>query len=178
MKKLLLIALLSANFLFAQVYVSEKAHITFFSKASIEDISADSKTCQSAIEVKKREVAFKMNIRSFSFPNKTMEEHFNENYLHSSKFPTATFEGKIIEYVNLTKYGVYDVTVTGKLNIHGKEKPRTIKGKVTVAKGIVTLDANFKIPLVDHDIEIPKMMFSKIAEVIDVTVHSENSLKK
>ena len=60
-----------------------------------------------------------------------MEEHFNENYLETEKYPKASFNGNINEEVDLSKDGTYEVTATGKLLIHGIEKERTLTGTIT-----------------------------------------------
>jgi polyisoprenoid-binding protein YceI len=98
-----------------------------------------------------------------------MQEHFNENYLESDKYPTATFQGKVNEDITWNKPGSYDVSATGILNIHGKAVPKTIKGKLQIGENTLRLDSRFEVPLVDHNIKIPKLLFSNIAEKIDVT---------
>jgi len=101
-----------------------------------------------------------------------MQEHFNENYMESDKFPTASFKGKINDNVDLTKDGTYKVTASGTLNIHGVEKPRDIEGSVTVKGGNVSLSSNFRVKLEDHKIERPSVVFQNIAETIDVKINA------
>jgi polyisoprenoid-binding protein YceI len=98
-----------------------------------------------------------------------MQKHFNENYLESEKFPNATFKGKINEAINFTKAGVYQVSASGILNIHGVNQERTIKGSITVGEGIINLNSKFDVLLIDHKINIPKLVFKKIAEKIAVS---------
>ncbi len=148
--------------------------ISFYSKAPLEDIEAVNKEATSIIDIPTRNVAFKVPIKSFKFQNRLMQEHFNENYMHSDKFPDGTFAGKIIEYVDLKKEGEHEVTVSGKLTIHGVTQNRTIKGKITIKNQTAMIDCKFDVYLKDHHIDIPKMVIKKIAEKIEVTVHSEN----
>ncbi len=156
-------------------YKSNKSNtITFYSKAPLEDIQAINKDATSIIDISSRNVAFKVPIKSFKFENGLMQEHFNENYMHSDKYPDGTFSGKIIEYIDLKKDGEYDVTVSGKLTIHGVTQNRTIKGKINIKEKTAIIDCKFDVYLKDHNIEIPKMVIKKIAEKIEVTVHSEN----
>ena len=97
-----------------------------------------------------------------------MQEHFNENYMDSDKYPKAVFKGKLVEKIDYTKNGTYDVSATGDLTIHGVTKPRTLKGKLTVAEGTISISSEFDVALVDHNIEVPQMVFVKIAQVIKV----------
>lgn len=173
MKKILFVvaslACLSTAQAQEKLYTAKTAEVKFFSKAPLEDIEAINKKAQSVLNTETREVAVKIPIRDFVFPNGLMQEHFNENYLESEKFPNGIFRGKINEAVDFAKDGSYNVSATGKTNIHGVERDQTIKGKLTVAGGLVTLDANFDVLLADHKIEIPKLVFQKIAEKINVT---------
>lgn len=153
----------------AQILVSTEGEISFFSKTPLEDISAVSKKAQGVINGSNKDLLFKVSITSFKFPNGLMEEHFNENYMESEKYPDGSFKGKIQEAVDLTKDGTYNVTAKGMLTIHGVTKERTINGTITVAAGKATLKTKFQIPLVDHNIERPKVVMVKIAEVIDVS---------
>ena len=82
----------------------------------------------------------------------------------------SIFSGKINEIIDYTKDGSYDVTVTGKLNIHGVEQLRTFNGKVVVKEQTIQLICDFKVKVADHKIDIPKLIMAKIAEVIDVHV--------
>jgi hypothetical protein len=162
---LLQIATVSAQ----QTFATYNGKIRFFSKAPLEDISAENNTAVSLLNTQTKVVVVKITIDKFSFPNKLMQEHFNENYLESDKYPTATFQGKINEDITWNKPGIYDVSATGILNIHGKAVPKIIKGKLQIGEKTLKLDSRFDVPLVDHNIKIPKLLFSNIAEKIDVT---------
>ncbi len=173
MKKILIVALftlISAVSVKAQLYSTSKGVVSFFSKTSMEDIDAKCSSVLCVMNISTRELAFSMVNTEFKFQNKLMEEHFNEKYVESEKFPKSFFKGKINENVDLTKDGEYKVTVTGKLNIHGVEVERTISGVVIVKDGTVQLKSTFAVKNVDHKIEIPTIVTSKIAESIDVTV--------
>ncbi|MBL4577836.1 MAG: YceI family protein [Flavobacteriales bacterium] len=99
-----------------------------------------------------------------------MREHFNENYLETEKYPKASFNGNINEDVDLSKDGTYEVTVTGKLLIHGVEKQRTMTGTIIREGDDISLKGQFQVTLSDHSIRIPKVVIANIAEVIDVKV--------
>jgi polyisoprenoid-binding protein YceI len=99
-----------------------------------------------------------------------MEEHFNENYMETEKFPYATFKGKLSDTLDLTKDTIYRVSATGMMNIHGVNQAQTYEGVIESKNGMATLRCEFKVPLKDHKIKVPKVVFANIAEVIDVKV--------
>ena len=108
-----------------------------------------------------------------------MQDHFNENYMESTKYPLDSFRGKINEKIDYTKEGSYPVNATGKLQLHGVEKIVSIKGVLTIRNSnIVHLDAGFIIHTADFKIEIPKLVFEKIAEDIKVSMTADYNLKK
>jgi polyisoprenoid-binding protein YceI len=162
----------------AQYYIAQTGETSFFSETPMENISALNKNVGAVINSTTNEVAVKMNISQFKFQNKLMEEHFNENYMETTKFPTSVFKGKIQEKVDFSKDGTYDVTIKGVLTVHGVSKEKTLNGKLTVAKEQVSFAGNFDIKLVDYKIEIPTLVFAKIAESIAVKNNFLLTLKK
>lgn len=175
MKKslLLLVAVLAAAVTVnAQIYKGSKTTVSFFSSTPLEDISAKDTVATMLLNSKNGDVIANISIKGFVFPNALMQEHFNENYMESDKFPMGSFKGKINEVVDYTKDGTQKVTVTGTMTIHGVAKPRTINGTLVVKGNTVTFDSNFDIALVDHNIAVPEAVGAKIAEKINVTVHS------
>jgi polyisoprenoid-binding protein YceI len=109
---------------------------------------------------------------NFKFKNALMEEHFNENYMETEKFPNSTFKGKINEPVDLTKDGETKVTVTGKMEIHGVTKDETYNGTITKSGNDIVIKTKFKIKLADYNIKVPSLYVKNIAEVVDVDVMS------
>ena len=166
--KLLITSLLISSKSFGQLYATQSGETSFFSETPVENIVAVNKTTGAIINTATNEVAISMKMTSFEFPNKLMQEHFNENYMESEKYPTGTFKGKIIESIDYTKNGTYDVTAKGNLTIHGVTLPRDLKGKLTIENQKISLISKFDIKLVDYKIDIPKIVFAKIAEVISV----------
>ncbi len=151
------------------VYNSVHAKVSFFSSAPLEDISAVNAAASSTINAATNEVTVNIPIKNFDFPDDLMEEHFNEDYLESNKFPAATFTGRINGPVDWKRLGKKEVTADGILNIHGVRQQRTITGSLIVGNNGVQLDSKFTIKLADHGIKIPRLVFQKIAEVIEVT---------
>lgn len=154
----------------AQIYSTSTGKVSFFSKTPVEDIEALSSTVVTLLNTKTGDVVMKIANTSFIFPNKLMQEHFNEKYMESELYPNSTFAGKINEIIDYTKDGSYDVTVTGKLNIHGVEQLRTIKGKVIIKAGTIQLLSDFMVKNADHKIKIPELVMAKIAEELAVKV--------
>jgi polyisoprenoid-binding protein YceI len=152
-----------------QLYMAQNGEVSFFSKTPLEDIDALNKQVGSIINTANNEVAVQMRVTNFVFPNKLMQEHFNENYLESDKFPSATFKGKIREVVDLKVPGTYSVTAVGTATIHGVTNPIEIKGNIVSKGDQLILSCQFDIKLVDYKIDIPKIVFAKIAEVIRVS---------
>ncbi len=174
MKKLLIfISLISSTTAFSQVVKSTSTDISFFSETPVENISAVSKKTNAAINLDSKAIAFSVPIKSFTFEKALMQEHFNENYMESGKYPLASFKGKINTSEDLKANGVHKVTATGKLNIHGVEQDRTFDGTITTKDGVMTLSSAFKVKLVDHKIERPSLLLQNIAEVIDVKLKAQ-----
>lgn len=156
----------------AQQYACKTGKIHFFSKSPIEDIEATSKNAVCVINTTTNKVVAKIPVKTFSFSDKLMEEHFNENYLETDIFPNSGFDAVIAEKIDYTKDGVYDVTLKGTLDLHGVKQAREIKGKLTVKNGQVTnATADFMVKLADHKIKIPKAVVMNIAEEIKVDLN-------
>jgi hypothetical protein len=167
----LLFSLLLPSFLKAQTkYSTGTAKVGFFSSTPVEDIKAVSNKGAAVLVSKTGEIAFQVPIKSFQFERGLMQEHFNENYMESDKYPVARFKGKINQDLDFSKNGEYDVSATGNLSMHGVDKQRTINGKVKVKDGKVQLLSNFKVACADHNIKIPRLVMTKIAEVISVNI--------
>ena len=156
--------------LHAQIYLGKTCEISFFSKGPIENIEAINKSTKPILNPAKGEVAVKVTIKGFEFTSTTMQEHFNEKYMESDKYPYATFAGKVNETIDYKKNGTNKVTITGKLDMHGVTKERTIDGTVTIKDGEISFDSKFTVALKDHNIEIPSLVAQNIAETVDVTI--------
>ncbi|TWR28281.1 YceI family protein [Mucilaginibacter achroorhodeus] len=160
------------------IYVCKNAVVNIYSKAPIEDIEARSAKGTSVLNTTTGEVAFAVPIRSLKFEKALMQEHFNENYMESDKYPQASFKGKINEKIDTGKDGVYPVTATGVFEAHGVKQNRTIPGKITISGGNLTLTSEFMVACKDHKIDIPTLVFKNIAETIKVNVTAAYSPNK
>lgn len=159
------------------IYKTTEGRITFKSDAPLETIVAFSTKLEGAIGNEGLTFAFLVPILSFNgFNNGLQRQHFYENYLEASRYPEASFTGKIIESVDFSKPGTYIIRAKGQLNIHGKSKERILKVELTSNGTIITARSQFMVPLMDHLIEVPKIVNQKIAQEIAVTVQATLSL--
>ncbi|RYE00423.1 MAG: YceI family protein [Sphingobacteriales bacterium] len=147
--------------------------VSFFSSAPLEDIEATNKSATAVIDWDKRAYLISIPIKGFQFKSGLMQTHFNENYLESDKYPDCTFRGTFNGPVDLTKDGDYPITANGDLTLHGVTKQRSIPATIKVRNGQVSVYSKFPIRVADHKISIPKMVFKKIAETVDVTINAQ-----
>ncbi|MBP6386513.1 MAG: YceI family protein [Pseudarcicella sp.] len=157
-----------SNLVSAQIFMSKNNEVSFFSKTPMEDIQASNKIVSAVLNTQTLDVVVKMKMTQFEFPNKLMQEHFNENYMESDKFPEGTFIGKIQEAINFSKDGNFPVNIKGNFTIHGVAKERILTGNLIIKKDLVQFSSDFEVALVDHKIKIPKLVLMKIAEKIKV----------
>lgn len=145
--------------------------IRFFSSAPLEDIEAKNNKVTAILSQDGR-IAIQLPMQSFDFAKRAMQNHFNKDYLHTDKFPFATFEGKITEpqTVDYTKDGVYVVSVEGDLAIHGEKRAVKEKGTVTVKNGNVQLLSIFSIILGDYGVKVPSNFIMRISDSVEITV--------
>ena len=155
---------------YGQTLTTKTAKVKIFSSTPIEDIKAASEKGVAVLVAKTGDIAFQVPIKSLEFSKGLMQEHFNENYMESDKYPYAKFTGKISQAVDLSKNGEYPVSATGSLLVHGVSKQRTIPGKLIVNNGSVQLQSAFDVACADHKVKIPKLVMTKIAEVIKVNI--------
>jgi len=160
---------LTAN---GQKFMTRNGFIGFNSHTAMEDIKADNNQVASVIDITTGEIVFQALIKSFRFEKALMEEHFNENYMESEKFPKSTFKGKIqnLAAVDFSKSGKYDVVVEGDLTIHGVTNKVTVNGNIEVITGGLTANSKFNIVPEDYKIEIPGVVRDNIARNLEITI--------
>lgn len=154
-----------------ELFQSSYGKIYFVSDAPLEWIEASSESLNGLIDTEKRTFAFTISMNTFQGFNSTLQrEHYNEKYLETDQFPKARFSGKIIEKILLDSPEQQEVRAKGILEIHGKTQERIIKGNVRMKGQRIEIEVDFTVPLADHDIQIPKVVYQKIAEHIKVHV--------
>ncbi len=153
----------------AQKFVTETSHVSFYSHAAIEDITADNKKASGIFNSETGEIAFSIPISEFQFAKSLMQEHFNEKYMESDKYPKGSFQGKITGY-DKSAAGVQQVKASGKLTIHGVTRDVEIPGTIEKKDSKLAMKAKFIVKLVDYKIKIPELLWNKVAEQVEVTV--------
>jgi len=153
-------------------YFTKNGKVSFFSHTDMEDINADNNKVSSVLDINTGKIAIEVLIKSFHFKKALMEEHFNENYMESTKFPKAKFAGKIdnLSEVNFSKDGTYKTTVSGNLTIKDKTNPVKTTGTFTVKSGKINGKATFKVNPTDYNITIPNVVKDKISKEIEISV--------
>lgn len=154
-------------------YLTKNGAINFYSKAPMEDITADNNQVLSIIDSDKGKMAISILMKSFLFDKALMQEHFNENYVESDKYPKATFKGEILNFeaINETES---KQKVKGILTLHGVSKEVTIDANFIKTNESITVDGNFIIEIDDFNIKIPAVVAKNIAKKIKVTFNFDH----
>jgi polyisoprenoid-binding protein YceI len=177
-KTILSLALvLATGLLFAQKKTTTSAIINFDATTSIDKLpKAENKTVIASLDTRTGKLAFEATVKSFTFSNPKIQEHFNNaGWMDSEKFPTASFAGTIsnLKDVKFNKDGVYNVNVQGDLTIHGVTKPIESKGTVTVNGTAIKTSADFSIKLEDYGVNGPAVGAGKVSKEPTISVSAE-----
>lgn len=156
------------------IYFSKKATVSFFSKAPIENIEADNGNVVFIVDLPKGKVEMEVLIKAFEFEKKLMQQHFNENYLESDKYPKAVFKGQFINPIMLdpSKEGDYTVRIKGDLTMHGVTKSIETDGKLTIRGGKVMAGTELYILLSDYNIRIPNLVADNISRKVLIKLNA------
>jgi hypothetical protein len=155
---------------FAQKLITKTGNIKFqASMPSYEEVAAESKSVSAVLDQTTGDFASLVLIKGFRFKAALMEEHFNENYMESEKFPKATFKGKIEDFdSSKITSSPKNFTLKGDLTIHGKTKAVSVIVKISKAPNGVNAIGTFEAKPEDFDIEIPSLVRKKIADKIKI----------
>jgi hypothetical protein len=153
-------------------YVSKNGHIWIYSQTPLETIEAHNNQAASVLTPSTGDIAFQLLIKSFKFERALMEEHFNENYMESAKYPKSDFKGKIanLNDIDFTRDGKYKAIVEGKLSIHNTTNEVRQSGTIVVKGSAITVNAKFDVTPQDYGIEIPGIVRDKIAKTVAINV--------
>lgn len=161
------------------IYITSNGKVSFTSDAPMEMIEASSNSLIGGIKSADKSFAFSILVKSFEGFNSSLQRtHFNENYMESDKYPKITFDGKIIEDIDLTKNGTYNIRGKGQFSIHGIKQERIIQCKLVITNGKLKVSSKFTVLLDDHNIKIPAVVNQKIAEEIAVTINIDMLIKQ
>lgn len=167
----LLLFIASTCTLFAQKYTSKTAILNFEANTvAFEEVAAVNKNSGAILEASSGEIVVLAMMKGFHFKSALMQEHFNENYVESEKYPKATFKGKIDNFKATTLSSTpQNFTISGDLNIHGKTKKIVTVVKISKQENTITIVGNFEVKPEEFGIEIPKLITKKIAEKVKVS---------
>ncbi|MCG2462858.1 YceI family protein [Flavobacteriaceae bacterium F89] len=149
-------------------FLTKEGYVSFFSHSIVEDIKAENNQVLSVIDTITGKIAIQLLMRSFIFKKALMQEHFNEHYVESYKYPKATFSGKIMNFDQLDNRNI-ETEIVGTLTVHGVEKEISTKVDVAIKEDEITLTGNFKVDVADFNIKIPALVANNIAKTIKVT---------
>lgn len=170
---LILFVFLVSTQLFSQgKYITKDGYISFFSHSLVEDIKADNKQVLSIIDSETGEIAIQLLMRSFLFKKALMQQHFNESYVESHKYPKALFKGFILNFKDLSENS--DTEIKGTITIHGIEKEISIMAKVNIDNEEIIISGDFMVEVADFNIKIPAVVRNNIAKIIKVTFNLEH----
>lgn len=153
--------------------LTKTGQVTFeASVPSFEEVKAQHKAVTCILNTKTGEMAALILVKGFQFKLALMEEHFNENYVESDKFPKATFKGKIDNF-DLEKITAQnqDFTIKGKVELHGKSKDVSVIAKIKKVKDAIEITSNFSLNPEDFDIQIPSVVKAKLSKKVDVKLN-------
>lgn len=153
-----------------RLFISKNASVSFFSEAPLENITATNEAAGMIINVDEQELAVKIPIRKFIFPRKLMQEHFNETFMESTKYPYATFKGAFMKRLDFSKAFTLPISVSGILTIHGVLKIQTLEGIIRFDpdRNSMEVEANFNVTLDDFKVKTPSVLSYKIANQVEI----------
>jgi polyisoprenoid-binding protein YceI len=178
----LMLSALALNNAYSQKYFTKIGKINFdaTSASSPEKIEGVNRTVTCVVDVKTGNIQFSVLMKGFEFERALMEEHFNENYVESDKFPKAEFKGIIVnnDQVTYSKDGTYPARVKGKLTLHGETKDVETEGKLVIQNGKIGAAAEFNVLLGDFKISIPGLVADKVSKTAKIMVTCSLELLK
>lgn len=167
---ILLMTLFLSHHGFSQGYMTKTGFIGFYSQTSFEDIQAENHQVFAILDPASHHIAFALLLKGFIFPKELMQEHFNENYVESDKYPKATFSGTCSGDMDLSQEGIYQVVIKGEMNLHGVTRPIETTAQLEVKNDRIQGISAFRIIPEEYQISIPGIVREKIAKEIQVKV--------
>lgn len=169
----LFISIVLTQFTMAQDRYTTRSGELFFeaSVPSFEPIKATNKETSAVLDVKSGNFAVLALVRGFRFRVALMEEHFNENYVESYKFPKTSFKGKIIDFnIDNLNNKPQNFSAVGSLYLHGITKEIEVPVTILLKEGQLKLSSFFSVKAEDFNIKIPSLVRKQIAEIVEVKV--------
>jgi polyisoprenoid-binding protein YceI len=155
-------------------YMTKTGLISFFSASIMEDIEARNNKVAAVLDLTTGQLAFAVPIREFQFKRTLMQEHFNENYMESEKYPKATFTGQVVnaaQVLKLLSTASQNVEVEGQMTMHGVSHKVAVSGTLQLRDGQLVVFAYFNIAPADYAIDVPLLVREHIAKSVSVRVN-------
>jgi polyisoprenoid-binding protein YceI len=172
---IVIVFILVTSFVYGQdKYFTKSGKINFYSNAPLEDITAINTSAVAVLDTKSGSLQFSILIKGFEFENEEMQEHFNDHYMESDKYPKAEFKGQILNTssINFKKNGSYAVQVKGLFTLHGVTKDIQTSGTILVDDTTLKASSSFNIQVADYNIIIPKLVRDKVAKTVKIVIHA------
>ena len=157
---LLFISLVISTSISAQQFLTREGSLTFDAGSPLEDIIAETKSTTAVYDAQSGKIGFQVLMTSFNFKRALMQEHFNENYVESERYPKASFKGFYKD--GFTK---------GELTMHGVTKSIRVPAVLTEIKNGMGFKSTFKVNLSDYNVSVPKAVSDKIDPYATITVN-------
>lgn len=172
LSSLAIIFFLAANVSAQDKFITKTGHVWIHSKTPVKEIEAHNRQVTSILDVKTGDMIVSCFLIDFKFDNQLVEEHFNENYVESAKFPKVKFKGKVLDIatIDFTKNGTYKRMVEGVMEMHGKSVTIKKEGTAVVKDGKIKASASFTVTAEQFAIIIPDLVKDKIQKNIEVYV--------
>ena len=159
-----------------QIDKSKENQVKFISDAPVEDFEGVTKNIDGYLYydgedlLNNSELYFEVDLRTVDTGIGLRNRHMRENYLHTDKYPMTHYKGKIVK-VEKASDNTYKVSLEGNMFIHGVTKPLKINGTIKQTGSGYFVNTNFEVNLNDYKIEVPKLMFMRINEIIKLVLN-------
>lgn len=153
-------------------FFTKTGNISFFSKTDLEDIDAHNRSVTCVLDTKTGNVQFSVLMKGFEFKKALMQEHFNEDYIESDKYPKAEFKGQVLNNDNIdySKEATQQVKVKGQLSMHGQTNEIEVDGAIAVKDGKLSITSEFPVTIADYKIQVAAFAKNKVAKTVSVKV--------
>lgn len=143
--------------------INFEASVPFF-----EEVKAVNRQVSILLEPRTSTFICTVIVKDFRFKLDMMEEHFNENYMESHRYPKAVFKGKI------EKFDLKDINeeekpyqIKGKLIMHGKSREIIASALIKKIGEGIQIISDFPILASDFNIQIPGRIAAKISNTVN-----------
>lgn len=154
-------------------FSTNKANIEFICLGSFSDIEGKSLSGKLSIDFSTGYVEGEIPMKSFNFDKGFTQQHFNDWYLETKKYPKGRFYGKIDRIININKDGVYEGNMKGKLILKNIVRDRIVPYKIVVKGGQVTAETRFNATTIEYGIDLPEIFRDKVSESVSVSIKAE-----